>query len=331
MKSVFSIGLAALSFKMTIAEEAIHCEAGSTCAQALESGILNGFPTGNSLRNQGDGQFQRCGKKNNSFCLKNRITNVLPLDTFGDALLQANQPANIASENGEDEVAPRFGLKVNIPVINNYGCWCYGGEYWPGARDWTGFGPFMDEYDDACKAHHMGFDCITMDADAEGETCIPNETTYTLKVTPQNNGDYTLECADEIEDKWCERRTCLVDLRFIARHWHLEDLGIEPDYAQFGHNGFHNNVGDFDVNGNCLLPKHNGPGGHQARIVKVCCGDYPYRIWFDKRNNRGISCCEYEDASISADYGFALKVGQLYNNMAATCCADGVRSDGNVC
>jgi hypothetical protein len=191
----------------------------------------------------------------------------------------------------------------------------------------------MDEYDDACKAHHQGFDCITMDANAEGESCIPNETTYSLKVTPESNGDYTIECDDSIEDDWCKRRTCMVDLRFIARHWKLEDDGVEPDYAAYGHEGFHNNAGAFDAQSRdsvCLLPRPNGPGGH-AKVVKVCCGDYPYRVWYDKANHRGIRCCSYDDPSVSEAYGFPIKVGKLYNNMAATCCDYGVVNDGNVC
>lgn len=197
-----------------------------------------------------------------------------------------------AEQQAQMSEAPRsrFGLKVQVPVINNYGCWCYGGEFWPGARDLTGFGPHMDQYDDACKAHHQGFDCITMDANAEGESCIPNEQDYLLKVTPQANGDYLLECADEIENHWCKRRTCMVDLRFLARHWKLEADDVIPDYATYGHAGFHNDVGDFDT-ATCELPKPPhvpGNGGHRA--VKVCCGDYPYRVWYDKTNFRSLEC-----------------------------------------
>lgn len=243
----------------------------------------------------------------------------------------------VPAESEPSEPRPRFGLVFKIPVINNYGCWCYGGSSWPGARDTSGYGEPKDVYDDACKAHHMGFDCITMDADAENEACIPNETKYRLLVTPLANGDYTLECADSIEDQWCQRRVCLVDIRFIARHWKLESEGIKPDFEAYGHPGYHNNVGDFDTKV-CEVSKPgrspgtgNGNGGHENRPQKVCCGDYPYRIWYDKNNNKGVQCCAYKDASVIADYGFTLKVGQLYNSMSATCCSDGVVSGSNVC
>lgn len=235
---------------------------------------------------------------------------------------------------GADKQSARFGLVFKIPVINNYGCWCYGGESWPGARDVTGFGEPKDVFDDACKAHHMGFDCITMDAEAEGETCIPNETKYTLLVTPLANGDYTLECADSIETDWCKRRVCLVDIRFIARQWKLEADGIKPDFEAYGHPGFHNSQGNFDTSV-CEVPTKphtgNGNGGPKREIQKVCCGDYPYRIWYDKNNEKGISCCAYEDSSVISDYGFSLMVGQLYNSMSATCCNNGVVSGSNVC
>jgi len=234
----------------------------------------------------------------------------------------------------------RFGLVLTIPVINNYGCWCYGGASWPGARDISGFGPAKDEYDDACKAHHMGFDCITLDADAEGESCQPNEEQYSLLVTPLQSGDYTLECADSIADHWCKRRTCMVDLRFIARHWKLESDGVEPNYQAYGHPGHHNNIGNFDTS-QCAIPENpnKGPGGHNGGnndkpvlpVQKVCCGDYPYRIWYNKNNDRGINCCAYEDPAVNNDYGFSLKVGRLYNTAAATCCSSGLVTSSNVC
>jgi len=241
-------------------------------------------------------------------------------------------PDNVPKEEVSAECLNRFGLVFKIPVINNYGCWCYGGASWPGARDLSGFGPVKDVYDDACKAHHMGFDCITLDAEAEGESCIPNETKYSLLVTPLPSGDYTIECADDIETHWCKRRTCLVDIRFIARHWKLEADNIEPDYELYGHPGHHNNVGNFDTKECAVTPTHNGNGGgHRDPIVKVCCGDYPYRIWYNKLNKKGIKCCAYNDQAVINDYGFHLQVGQLYNEMSQTCCADGVTSGSTVC
>lgn len=329
----------ALTSLTTAIEETTTCKKGKPCHEVLSDAAAA------DVYDDGNGRRRRSA--DGTFIIKSKgIVDALNLDTEGKCELgqktvtvggQTKCVAISATKtdylpDGE-KVGGRFGLQVQIPVINNYGCWCYGGEYWPGARDWTGFGPFMDEYDDACKAHHQGFDCITLDAEAEGESCIPNETTYSLKVSPMANGDYLLECDDSIEFDWCKRRTCMVDLRFLARHWKLEDDGVEPDYAAFGHAGFHDDAGDFDAQSRdsvCLLPPPKGPGGH-AKVVKVCCGDYPYRVWYDKANFRGIRCCQYDDPSVSADYGFPIKVGKLYNNMAATCCNYGVINDGNVC
>lgn len=240
-------------------------------------------------------------------------------------------------------IRPRFGISIQMPAINNYGCWCYGGEHWPGSRDMSGFGETVDEWDEACKAHHQGFDCISIDAEIEGETCNPNETDYLLKIAPQSDGDYILQCADEIDSTWCERRTCLVDLRFMARHWKLELEEDFPDYESFGHAGYHglSEIEGFDPSESCQLPattrgtpapywnpksntggRTSGPDHHVT--VKQCCGDYPYRLWFDKNNVHNMKCCTYEDVQVNEEYGFSIKVGQIYNDMTKQCCADGV-------
>jgi len=232
----------------------------------------------------------------------------------------------------------RFGLIFRIPVINNYGCWCYGGEYWPGARDHSGQGKVVDVYDDACKAHHMGFDCINMDSFEKRIECYPNEQDYTLLIIPQKDGSYSMECDNNIQDDWCRKRTCLVDLRFLARTWKLQNDGIQPDYEKYGHIGFHQNRnsgngGNFDdkvcaTNYNPNKTNPNKPGLYFAE--KVCCGDYPYRVWYDAKNTEGISCCAYEDKDVSENYGFSINVGVLYNENNGKCCESGP-VNGNSC
>lgn len=234
--------------------------------------------------------------------------------------------------SGESKPDPRFGLKIRIPVINHYGCWCYGGEFWPGARDQTGYGPVMDVWDDICKAHHMGFDCIAKDADVENKVCNPTETPYTLLISPQSNGDYLVECADDIEQDWCKAKVCMVDLRFLARHWTLEADGLVPDYASFGHPGYHENQGSFDtmqcaVTGNSKSP---GTGSGNPRN-QVCCGDYPYRVWYDRNNNANLKCCAVADVNTINDYGFYLETGKLYNDNHKKCCLGGVVSINDQC
>lgn len=306
-----SAGLVATAYGSS--QSTVTCHSSHVCSNVLQEQIENNEDPGE--RSGGTRNSPTGSSSGTATVLKGTIKTILNVDV---------------DDLGDDaNPGPRFGMKFRLPVINNYGCWCYGGEFWPGARDWTGYGPFMDEYDDACKAHHQGFDCISMDAKAEDKTCNPIKTVYSLLVSPQANGDYLLECDDSIEFDWCKRRVCMVDLRFIARHWHLEELGVEPDYAKYGHNGFHNNAGDFDTDV-CIIPRTKGPGGHQ-HVQKVCCGDYPYRIWYDKKNIKGVRCCQYEDTSVNSAYGFSIRIGKLFNRMSATCCSYGVVTDGNQC
>lgn len=250
----------------------------------------------------------------------------------------------------------RYGITFKMPAINNYGCWCYGGEFWPGARDMSGFGDSVDEWDDACKAHHQGFDCIKIDAEIEGEVCEPNETDYLINISPQASGNYILECADENSNDWCKRRTCLVDLRFMARHWKLELDENFPNYESFGHAGYHglSEIQGFEPTGSCHVPVkttttesppasqapyHNSKGGYGSGgrspdpetpkqkthvPLKRCCGDYPYRVWYDVNNERNMKCCSYSDTQINEDYGFSIKIGKVYNELTKQCCSDGV-------
>lgn len=252
-------------------------------------------------------------------CPATRCADAAGRDTTGTTVTELLKPTT----------KQRFGLKVDIAAINNYGCWCYGGDSWPGAKDRSGDGMFVDLFDDACKGHHMGYDCIAMDAVAEGKICIPNEQTYDMTMKQLPSGDFTLECSNSIETDWCKRRVCMVDLKYLARLWKLEDDGHNPDYNSFGHPGHHDGKGDFDT-GVCEVKKHNGGSGGTPPI-RVCCGDYPYRIWFDKANNRGVKCCQYEDPQISIAYGFPIRQGKLYNDMNAICCDHGVVPGSTIC
>lgn len=318
----------------------IYCQPNSPCSEALQQ-----YKNDLSNNNYDD--------NNKDIILSNiKSTSILNLDVNGiNGIVTGKEGGgNIAHKTNnltknKNRKKGRFGLKLNIPVINNYGCWCYGGQYWPGALDWTGYGPVMDEYDDACKAHHMGFDCITLDSKINGETCIPNETEYDWTIIPQSDGGYSIECSNDIIDDWCRHRTCMVDLRFIARHWQLENEGIQPNYKAYGHPGFHTlfdgdetkdtsitNVSNFNIEANCLVPKSSGTGNHKGNeIKKVCCGDYPHRIWYDKSNDKGLNCCEYEDPLVTREYGFTTKLGRLYNELSSICCSSGVKSAGTFC
>merc|ERR1712226_126469 len=244
-----------------------------------------------------------------------KITDALTLDT--DSILVANP--NLAND---DSPKTRFGLVIPIQMVSNYGCWCYGGADWPTGE---GRGSARDEHDDACKAHHMGFDCIEIDAEIENRDCKPTDTSYDIStIKPAPYGMINLECSNTIEDDWCKRRTCLVELRLLARYWSLIAQRVYPDYDTYGHTGT-NALGPFDPMQSC--PPVPGTGGGQPK-EKRCCGDYPYRVWhYDFVNNQGdyhTQCCTYEDTSISLLYGFPITIGALYEQDKEKCTATGV-------
>ena len=54
-----------------------------------------------------------------------------------------------------------------------------------------------------------------------------------------------------------------------------------------------------------MVQLYSNSGSHNNALLKrICCGDYPYRIWFDANNSNDIECCEHEDVDISEAYGF---------------------------
>jgi len=224
---------------------------------------------------------------------------------------------SLLDDDDDDEPAPRFGLQFKINLVSNYGCWCYAWSQW---QTGDGRSSPRDEHDDACKAHSMGFKCITMDAKAEGKECHPYETSYSTLITQNGYGQDIVECADSIEDDWCKRRVCLVELRLLARFYNLIGSGTWPDYAQFGHRSA--KKGLFDPVAEC------NPLAGANPVEQVCCGDYPYRTWFyaNQANSQDTQCCEYEDPAITKAYGFSINVGRLYNSQEKQCTANGVEN-----
>jgi len=230
---------------------------------------------------------------------------------FGSALRE------IANTEGEDQGPnPRFGQKVPIQLVANYGCWCYGGSQWP-----TGEGRSTprDQHDDACKAHSMGMKCIEIDARLENKQCSPYETDYDVTIKQTQYGALTMECADSIEDDWCRRRVCMVELRLLARYWKLMDSGIWPEYRKWAHPII---GGSFDPMVNCE-PK---PG--KEPIEMRCCGDYPYRSWHYihvKDHTAGATqCCVYQNDVVNENYGFPINIGKIYNQFQNSCTKNGV-------
>ena len=135
----------------------------------------------------------------------------------------------------------RFGIQLQLPLLNKYGCWCYRGSDYPGGR-----GTVQDDYDQACKDMHMGYDCVVSDSATEenscvasGDCCNPVETDYLwyIKPSPGVPGSYSFECAEDVRTDWCRARVCQIDLRFVATFFELITYGIYPDRTTFGHVG----------------------------------------------------------------------------------------------
>jgi len=56
----------------------------------------------------------------------------------------------------------------------------------------------------------------------------------------------------------------------------------------------------------------------------------PYRVWFLTMSDGSVDreCCEYEDVSLTDEYGYVFNVGTMYHSLRQECCADGVGTIG---
>lgn len=286
---------------------------------------------------------ERCSHWKNKIHKRTKFKETTVVDLFDAYEFGKEDPLNkVHIQDLDINHAPQlrinYGLYFSFPVIHNYGCWCYGGSRWPGERELLGSGGYVDEYDMACKAHAKGYECVELEAAYLGIFCHAQKTKYELQVDPLNTGDFLIVCTDPLEE-WCKRKVCLVDLKFIARHWKLEDEFVYPDLPAFGHPGAHKGRGNFNTTENCLVPdpkdeiesKIHGSGPRDNVVAKLCCGDYPNRIFYDVRNLYGTVCCEYSTVGIEIEWGYPLLIGQLYNEMNAVCCDDGVVYMSNIC
>merc|ERR1712032_1376011 len=79
-----------------------------------------------------------------------------------------NQTLNIgrSSAFGFRDIASNRNSGMRLEVLSEYGCWCYRGEENFG----KGLGQPMDRYDEICRSHHQGYECINMDADSNGSS-----------------------------------------------------------------------------------------------------------------------------------------------------------------
>ena len=211
-------------------------------------------------------------------------------------------------------------------TVTDYGCWCYDKNDPDGTNSnvaFTGFGRTVDSFDEACKAHLMSCDCI----EKKDDGCIAQEQMYEIEITKNEEGEMCIKCANP--DNVCQYKACLNDMQYTSHQWSLIDSNEQPDYAQYAH--YINGVRNFDPKVSCPLqgqPIGNGP---KANTNAVCCGDYPFRTFYDENNTDGITCCEHSEEALTLQYGYEILKGKTYNELTHQCCDDGVKVIGDVC
>lgn len=73
------------------------------------------------------------------------------------------------------------GFTLQIPFLNKYGCWCYRGNDYP-----AGKGSPRDQFDEVCKRHHMGMDCIVHDTEDGLDPNCQQDGTESMKINDPN-------------------------------------------------------------------------------------------------------------------------------------------------
>lgn len=256
---------------------------------------------------------------------------------FRDTTLEdlLDKAESMAMERG---VSNRFVLQLGLHRVNNYGCWCHSAETFYESTLLSASIDSKDEYDECCKAKHIGYDCIRMEAASKNEICEPTTTSYDVTMVKDVDGSFKLGCSDTIESNWCKRKTFMADLRFLITQDNLMMSGAEKDYAKYGHPGFNKGLGNFDL-GTCkpaetlsaaVLNKQIEDREKKA-MQKVCCGDYPYRVVFNLKNENSNACCAYKDDFINETLNLDLNIGHVYNTLSNQCCDSGVKSIADTC
>ena len=262
----------------------------------------------------------------NSLVLNNfRSEFIIPMfKNEGYGLNQEREGMHSRSSSGDTQL---MNSKKFMHFMSNYGCWCPRFDdsseiLWP--SNVAGSEP-VDEYDRACKIHVMNSKCIKIDAEYEDIECNPQSTDYDAIFTIHDESSITYECFQTLEDDWCKRRTCLVDLNYLFEFLRLVlDSEIRPK-KEYAHNTWMSSY--FDPNSQC----NNFDQGHGPVVTEglKCCGDYPDRTLYDPLDTNN-QCCVFPDSSNvihnENDYSrhFQKNIGKMYNPNKQTCTDSGV-------
>lgn len=156
----------------------------------------------------------------------------------------------------------------------------------------------MDALDSLCKRLSEGYDCASIDADAQGLTCNAWEEDYS-----DGNGNAlgcgTLKTADDVAGidantllalgievvSDCKKQACLIEQDFVNKVAALflgDPNAANPDYK-------HDNV-NFDQEASCITKQCTGTFCDSDR---QCCGDVPGRRTFKTKSEAGVDreCC----------------------------------------
>jgi hypothetical protein len=176
-----------------------------------------------------------------------------------------------------------------VQSVNGYGCWCYFEN-----DHGLGRGQPQNEVDAQCKILHDGYSCILMDAEEEGENCVPWEVDYTeptgLGWWSKTGDDEGMkmalqkECAKKNKrgkDSWCAQRSCMVEGYFSINLFGLLTNGIKYEKDLL------HSRNKFDPKSDC--PVKTNPD----QAEKMCCGDYPIRFPYKHLSGKRECCGQH--------------------------------------
>jgi hypothetical protein len=180
----------------------------------------------------------------------------------------------------------------SLRTLHEYGCWCY--FYDDVGR---GKGTPVDEIDGFCKTLNEGYQCAIIDAENQGITCLPWETSYFAGSGV--GAQLRTTCFERNADDICAAYACTVEGQFADNAFSfLLATGGGINYDEFGHSN------GFDPAHDAGCPVKVGAKGFSAQ--KECCGSYPQRFPY-KTLDGERACCG----------------GRTYNTALLNCCSNG--------